>query len=165
MTNIAGIFDKQTDANRALSELLKIGFTQDDISLIVSNRARKMLFTTLTKTTSAARDGVAGALFGSALGAVIASLTAVAGNLTVAGIDLLITGPIVAILSGAGAGAAIGGLAGVLVSGSFTTDEAKFYNNEVRRGKAVVVVNAKGKDAVKAAGLALSSNEATLQVA
>lgn len=149
MNNIAGIFDSQVVADRAVAELLDIGFSKDDISLIMSDKTRNHIFnSTDDEASRTAKGGAAGALIGGALGALIAGLTA-AGSIVTSGGALLVAGPIVAALSGAGAGAAVGGLAGALVRAGFAADEANRYEDEIKRGKAVVVAHA--IDAAKAA--------------
>lgn len=44
--------------------------------------------------------------------------------------------------SGAGAGAAIGGVSAALMSAGFASSEASTYENEIKQGKAVVIVHA-----------------------
>lgn len=165
MTNVAGIFDSKTEANEAVSTLLNTGFKKEDISLIVSDNARHTIFAAPTddEGNRAARGGTAGALFGGALGALVASLAAV-GSIVVPGVGLLAAGPIVAILSGVGVGAAAGGLSGALISAGFAVDEAKHYENEIKHGKAVIVVHTTD-EMVNAARSALRRNNAAVEAA
>ena len=165
MTNVAGVFDSTTEANAAVSTLLDSGFKKENISLIVSDNARHIIFSSPTddESTRATKGGAAGALFGGALGALVASLTLV-GVIVVPGSGLLVAGPLVAILSGAGVGAAAGGLSGALISAGFAVDEAKRYEEEVKHGKAVIVVHTTEKRAASAR-VALRSGNATIKAA
>jgi outer membrane lipoprotein SlyB len=146
MTHVAGVFHNQTDANQAINQLIKAGFNQSDISLLVSEKAKTSLFSSGSASSTndtdnkAVRGGVAGALLGGVLGALIGGLVAV-GSIAIPGSDLLATGPIVAALSGAGAGAATGGLAGALINAGFSSYEAKRYEDEIQRGNVVVTLD------------------------
>ena len=165
MTHIAGVFDSRKEANAAVAKLLDAGFNKENISLIVSDNVRHTIFSSPTDDESAraTKGGAAGALFGGALGALIASLTLV-GVITVPGSGILVAGPLVAVLSGAGAGAAAGGLSGALISAGFAVDEAKRYENEIKHGKAVIVIHTTDEMAA-AARVALHSGHATVQAA
>lgn len=165
MANIAGIFDSKKEADAAVTKLLDTGFNKENLSLIVSDNARHTLFPAPTDDESkrTIEGGAAGALLGGALGALIAGLTLV-GVVVVPGGGLLAVGPLVAALSGAGAGAAVGGLSGALISAGFAVDEAKRYEEEIRHGKAVIVVHTTD-EMVPAARVALRSSNATVKAA
>ncbi len=158
MATVTGIFDSEIVANRAVSELLDAGFKKDNISLIISDHTRHIIFSAPTddESSRATRGGATGALFGGVLGALVAGLTTV-GVITVPGSGVLFAGPIVSILTGIGAGATAGGLSGALISAGFAVDEAKRYEEEVKRGKTVVLVHTTKKMSAKAR-LALGSD-------
>jgi uncharacterized membrane protein len=164
MSHIAGVFKSQYDANQTLSQLLEEGFNKDNISLIMSDATKGKIFAEVPESTSVAQGSTAGALWGGAIGVLIAGLTAV-GSITVPGVGLLVAGPIVAILSGAGVGAAVGGVSGALISYGFSVDEANRYEEEIRLGKAVVVVHTTDEDASKVARRILREHDAILKVA
>jgi len=165
MTDVSGIFDNAPAANKAVSELLDMGFKKEDISLIVSDNARHTIFAAPTddEDNRAVRGGAAGALFGGALGALVAGLTTV-GVIAIPGSGLLFAGPIISILAGTGAGVAAGGLSGALISAGFAVDEAKRYEDEIKHGKAVIVVHTTDDKAGKAR-VALSQNVTNIKVA
>lgn len=118
MKNVAGIFSTRVAASKAVADLIHRGFNPGDISLLMSEETRKKQFHGKDSDTAeeASKGGVAGALVGGTLGAILAGLTAI-GSLTIPGVGLLAAGPIVAALSGAGLGAAVGGLTGALING------------------------------------------------
>ncbi|MBY0407630.1 MAG: hypothetical protein K2Q01_08050, partial [Rickettsiales bacterium] len=141
MTNVSGIFNSKYEADQAVSRLLNDNFKTSEISLLMTDRTRDTLFTsTDDEATRAAKGGVTGAAIGGALGALIAGLTAV-GSIVVTGGSVLVAGPIVAALSGAGAGGIVGGLGGALINAGFAADEANQFEEEINSGKAVVVVH------------------------
>ena len=76
MTNIAGVFDRMTDAKRAVSELLDAGFRKENVSLIVSRKDNRNIAFLLADTAilRIVKSGVTGAIFGGVLGAVFARL-------------------------------------------------------------------------------------------
>ncbi len=165
MTHIAGVFDSKEEANAAVSKLLNDGFKKEDLSLIVSDNARHTIFASPTDDQSLRTDkgAVAGALFGGALGALLASLTLV-GTIIIPGSGLLVAGPLFVALSGAGAGAIAGSLSGALISAGFAVDDAKRYEEEIRHGKAVIIIHTT-QEMAEAARVALHSSHAKIKAA
>ena len=142
MKTVAGIFDSEIVADRALGELLEEGFSRDDISLVMSDKTRDRLFSsTDDEANRVAKGGALGAAIGGAFGALAAGLTTI-GIIAIPGGSLLAVGPLVAALSGAGLGATVGGLSGALINAGFAADDANRYEEDVKRGKAVIVVHA-----------------------
>ncbi len=165
MKTVAGIFDSDITADRAVSSLLDEGFRKDDISLIMSDKARETLFSsTDDEANRVAKGGIMGATLGGAVGALIAGLTTV-GVVILPGGSLLAVGPIVAALYGAGAGGAIGGLSGALISAGFAADDANRYEEEVKQGKAVVIVHAANENKAAKAETALAVSGASVRAA
>jgi hypothetical protein len=86
-------------------------------------------------------EGVAvGATTGGAVGALVAGLTAV-GTIATGGTGLLVAGPVVAALAGAGAGAAGGSILGGLVGASIPEHEIKHYEDALNKGSVLVGVH------------------------
>ncbi len=165
MKTVAGVFDSSIAADGAVSSLLDEGFDKDDISLIMSDKTRDRIFSsTDDEATRVAKGGLAGAALGGVLGALVAGMTTI-GIIVLPGGSLLAIGPIIAALYGAGAGGAIGGLSGALISAGFAADEANLYEEEVKRGKAVVIVHAADEDKAVIAQSALSSSGAIIKAA
>ena len=147
----AGVFANRSDANNAVSQLLSMGLTKDDISLMLSEKSRDQWIKTTDDTGDrAAAGGVTGATVGGVLGALVAGLTMV-GSLAVPGSSLLVAGPVVAALSGAGAGAAAGGLTGALIGAGVDAGEAGKYEKEIEAGRAVVIVHSNDNEKVESA--------------
>jgi hypothetical protein len=165
MKTVAGIFDSTLAADRAVSAILDEGFNKENISLIMSDKTRDKLFSsTDDEGTRVAKGGIMGAALGGTLGALLAGLTAV-GIIVLPGGSLLAVGPIVAILSGIGAGGTIGGLSGALISAGFAADEAQRYEDEINRGKAIVIVHAENQDRAIVAQAVLSGSGAIIKAA
>jgi uncharacterized membrane protein len=143
MPQVAGIFDNPVVANQAIASLLSAGLTKDDLSLLMSNDAKKN-FSSAGKDTGdrAIVDTAIGAGAGGVLGALVAGLTTVSAML-IPGAQLLVVGPVVSMLSGIGTGAALGGLAGVLSALGISAVESSHFEKEIKAGRAVVLVHTK----------------------
>lgn len=176
MKKVVGVFGNIPDADKCITELMYQGFEKSHLSLIVSDKGRislledpKVLQAKSEKESNdldhAVLEGsAAGAAIGGTLGALIAGLTAV-GSITVAGAGVLVAGPLVAVFSGLGAGVLVGGLSGALIRMGFHEDEAGRYEEEIRQGKAVIVVEAENTHEVEKATTALHNMGAVMEPA
>ena len=131
-TLVTGVFNSRERAERATDALTADGFSINDISLLMSDTTRGREFG-MREATKAPEGAVTGATIGGVLGSIAAGLAAV-GTLAIPGLSLVAAGPLLAALSGLGAGAAAGGIAGGLIGLGIPEHEAKFYNEELSRG-------------------------------
>jgi len=135
---ITGIFTSRVRAEQAADELVRSGFAPEDVSLLMSESTKGREFA--VKKSSKAPEGAAtGATIGGVLGATAAGLAAVA-SLSVPGLAIVAAGPLVAALTGLGAGAAAGGVTGALIGLGIPEHEAKFYHKEIEKGGILVGV-------------------------
>jgi hypothetical protein len=162
-TLVTAHFESRSAANEAVDKLLCAGFSQSNISMLMSETTRGKEFTVTTET-KAPEGAAAGAAIGGMLGALVASLVAI-GSLAVPGIGVVAAGPIVAAMAGLGVGGAAGGLVGALVGMGIPEHEAKFFSDKLMDGGILVgvytadgrvrlakdVLGALGGDSVKAA--------------
>jgi len=142
--NIASaVFDSQSEADRAVSELRAAGVQDRAISLIGRDGGEGRA----TETDGAgekARDvvgrGALGAGIGAALGVAALAIPGV-GPLVAAGAiaEVAIGG---AALTGTAIGAAAGGLAGLLSKHGVSEDDARYYEDSVNQGGIFVSVDA-----------------------
>jgi len=145
---ITGIFTSRARAEQAVDELMRQGFSPEDVSLLMSESTRGREFA-VKRSTKAPEGAATGAALGGVLGAVAAGLAA-AGTIAVPGLSLVAAGPMVAALTGLGVGAAAGGLTGALIGLGIPEHEAKFYAKEIEKGGILVGVYAHN-DRVEAA--------------
>lgn len=139
-TAVVGVFDSRDDAQRAVQELKRMGFRDDQIGV-----AHKDSDTA----TGAVREGNdtyagTGALAGVATGAGVGALWGLgiaAGMLPAIG-PVIAGGTLAAILASAATGAAAAGIVGALVGMGIPEDEAKYYESELHSGRTVVTVTA-----------------------
>jgi outer membrane lipoprotein SlyB len=134
---VLGIFDDYAAAGQAVDELKDAGFAPGNISLL--GKDTEELRPLLRKISSNKPDrlmtdlGVAGAIGGLLVGL---SSIAVPG----AG-SILVAGPLVAAISGAAAGSAIGVVTGALVHFDVPETEAHSYEAHLTEGKVLVAVH------------------------
>jgi len=158
---VVGLFDNMQDAHGAVQALRDAGFGADDISVVANNASGG--YDTTSGDSEAAEGAAAGATGGAVLGG-LGGLLVGLGALAIPGI-----GPVVAAGSlatalgttavGAGLGAAAGGLVGALVGAGIPEDDANVYAEGVRRGGALVTVQAASdSDADRAADILDSYN-------
>ncbi len=137
-TLVCGLFKSRSGAGHAVDELVRAGFSRDDVSLLMSDKTRGREFG-IAMRSKAPEGAAAGAALGGVLGAVAAGLVAI-GTLVIPGINLLAAGPVVATLAGLGAGAAAGGLTGALIGLGLPEHEARFFNEAIELGGILVGV-------------------------
>jgi hypothetical protein len=136
---ITGLYETPNRAAMAVRALEDEGIPGEDISLLIGDNFDRDAFA--VETHSKFSEGVAvGATTGGAVGALVAGLTAV-GTIATGGTGLLVAGPIVAALAGAGAGAAGGGILGGLVGAAIPEHEVKHYEDALSKGSVLIGVN------------------------
>lgn len=138
------VFDDRDDAQDAIQALRDAGFTADNISFLARDRDTAGKLSDETGTEMAA-GAATGALAGGLLGGVAGWLVGI-GALAIPGIGPIIAaGPIAAALGGAALGAAGGGTIGALTGAGVPEHEARYYDDEFKRGGIVVTVHAAGR--------------------
>lgn len=138
-TVITGLFDTPAQAAAAVHTLEARGIPDHEISIMAGENFKKEAFA--VDSHSKLPEGVAiGAGAGGAVTALVAGLTAV-GAIATGGAGLLVAGPIVAALAGAGAGAATGGVIGGAIGAAIPEHEIKHYEDAVKKGSVLVGVH------------------------
>jgi hypothetical protein len=145
-----GIYKTRTGAENGVDVLRSAGFRAEDISVLLpENLGSKDLKT--EKATKAPEGATAGATTGAVVGGTLGLLAGI-GLLAIPGLGPLIAaGPIVAALSGIGAGGVVGGLAGGLVGLGIPEYEAKRYEGRVKDGGILVSIHCDNSDWTKKA--------------
>lgn len=137
---VFGIYATANIAENAVDQLLAMGFSNSDISVLLPDdeSARNFAHEKSTKAPEGATAGAAtGGVIGGALG-----LLAGFGAIAIPGIGPLIAaGPIVAALAGLGAGGTVGGIVGALAGMGIPEYEAKRFEGAVRNGGTLLSVH------------------------
>jgi len=147
-TTVIGIFDDRTQAQRAIADLKRAGFTESDIGVTTRDAESgdaRLAHDTDKGETHAKEGAVAGVAAGAGVGA-LWGLGILAGVLPAIG-PAIAGGTLAAILSSAAAGAATAGIAGALIGLGIPEEEANYYDQEFRAGRTLVTVQARGRQA------------------
>jgi uncharacterized membrane protein len=150
MKTVIGVFSTREEADRAVRSLEKEGYSAEDMSIVVKDK-EQVGGTEDDQDHRLADNTSAGAVAGGAVGGLAGLLIGI-GALAIPGIGgLLIAGPIAAALgltgaaattvSGALTGALAGGLIGALTSLGIPEREARYYEEKVREGAVLLLVN------------------------
>lgn len=144
-STVVGVFEDRVHADKAVSELLKAGFRQDQIGVAMRHADEATSASTMADPngTHAGSGAITGVLTGLGLGA-LAGLGVLAGVIPVIG-PAIAAGTLGVIVSNAAAGAGIVGLVGALVGAGVPEHEAKYYHGEFEAGRMIVTVKADGR--------------------
>jgi hypothetical protein len=147
---ITGVFRTRDDAEKAYNSLLARGYRSDEIILLMSDKTHKEQFKESDRKTEmgskAAEKGGVGSAIGGTAGAIVGAIAAIGTSVALPGLGLVVAGPIVAGLAGAGAGGIAGGLIGALVGSGIPKEDAEVYEGAVNKGGIVVGVVPKTED-------------------
>lgn len=152
---IGGVFSKVGQAEKAITDLQHHGYGSNDISVFAKDKNKVSVLedemdTSVTsnnggRVKNAGKGAGLGAVSGGALGG-IGGLIAGLGLLAIPGIgQIAAAGPIAATLTGAGLGAGGGGIVGALVGAGMPERDAHQYENHLKDGKIIVIVEATEK--------------------
>jgi len=147
---LTGMFSDRESTERAYNTLHERGYTKDDINLIMSDETRKKHFSDENDHselgTKAAESAGTGAGIGGTIGAIAGVIAALGTSVVIPGAGLILAGPLVAGLAGAGAGGITGGLIGALVGSGIPEDRAKLYESGVKDGHVVLGVHPRNNE-------------------
>jgi hypothetical protein len=151
-STVVGVFEDRQQADRAVDELRRAGFRDDQIGIAMRFDDGVFEGESAVDTAEGSHVGtgaVTGALAGLGLGA-LAGLGVLSGVIPVIG-PAIAAGTLGIILTNAAAGAGIGGLVGALAGAGIPEDEAHYYQGEFEAGRTIVTVEAGGRaDAARA---------------
>lgn len=128
-----GVFSTIRAADCAVDNLLREGFTSEQISVVCSDRVKEEHFSQFEHEEPAGSYTPAAVAVGGAIGAALGGLTVVAGAVTTAGLGLLAAGGLAA-----WAGGIVGGLVGAMTTRGVEHELANYYDQAVTAGKILV---------------------------
>ncbi|MGB4588885.1 MAG: general stress protein [Clostridiaceae bacterium] len=150
MKKIIGIFNTEEKAIKAVEQLRADGYTDEEISVVTSNRESydrlsRVVGDEIVEDQDSTRASAGGAATGAATGGTIGGIGGLLlglGALAIPGVGPIVAaGPIAAAIGGALAGGAIGGIAGALIDNGVPEDEAKEYEERIKEGDIMVLVD------------------------
>jgi hypothetical protein len=137
-------------ANQIVTRLKDAGFSNNDISVLMSDKEETKNFAR-EEETKAPEGAAAGAGAGAVVGGGLGWLAGI-GALAIPGIGPVIAaGPIMAALSGAAIGGAVGGLTGALIGLGIPEEEAPRYESKVKGGNALISVHSENPEETRRA--------------
>jgi hypothetical protein len=139
-TVVVGIFDDRYQAEQAVDDLEHSGFSHHDVGFAIRGHdvAEGGMITDAVGTKDAK-----GAIAGAATGAVAGGILGALASLIIPPLGPVLVGGMLATALGfAGAGAAVGGIVGAMTGLGISQEEALYYDEHFRAGKAIVTVNA-----------------------
>ena len=147
-STVVGVFEDRLQADRAVDELRRAGFRDDQIGVAMRHDVGDVAVGDMTDAVdadeSAAGTGaITGILTGLGLGA-LAGLGVLSGVIPVIG-PAIAGGTLGIILSNAAVGAGVGGLVGALVGAGVPEEHAHYYQGEFEAGRTIVTVRADGR--------------------
>lgn len=151
----AGLFYSRDEAEGAVRALKDAGYDMDRVSVVAKDADKIGGHDTTQEVGNKADEGAAtGAVTGGALGGITGLLVGL-GALAIPGIGpILLAGAeataIATTLAGAGIGAAAGGLIGALIGLGIPEEKAKIYNDRVKGGSFLVIVNGTAAEIARA---------------
>jgi len=134
-----GVFQTREAAERAVSDLKRSGYRDDQIGVVAKDASGKTIKTDGKGETNAAEGAAIGAAAGAGALA-LGSLAVSFGIIPVIG-PILAVGPLAAALISAASGAAVAGIAGALIGWGIPEEDAQYYEGEVKAGRFLVTVD------------------------
>jgi hypothetical protein len=158
-TAVFGLYSGRGAAERAVESLIRAGFGNNAISVLLPDikSTKDFAHEKHTKAPEGATTGVAtGGVVGGTLG-----LLAGIGALAIPGVGPFIAaGPIMGALAGLGVGGAVGGLLGALVGMGIPEYEAKRYEGHLKEGGVLLSVHCDTSDQITRAKESLKGSGA-----
>ncbi len=147
---LTGMFRDRKSTENAYNSMHERGYTEDEINLVMSKETHDKYFTDDMDETELGHKAAAGSGTGSAIGGTIGAvagiIAAIGTSVVIPGLGIVVAGPIVAGLTGAGAGGIAGGIIGALVGWGIPKERAKIYESGIKDGHIVLGVKPKNAE-------------------
>src|ERR1700733_5824387 len=158
-TAVFGIYSSASAAEQAVDTLIRAGYSDSDISVLLPDDESTKAFAH-EKNTKAPEGTTTGVAAGGAIGGTLGLLAGI-GVLAIPGVGPLIAaGPIMAGLAGLGVGGAVGGIVGALTGMGIPEYEAMRYEGRVKGGGTLLSVHCDTADEVSRAKSILKGTKA-----
>lgn len=140
-STVVGVFHNHEQADRAVEELRRAGFTNEQIGVVAPDPGKGGA-TGAEASSHVGEGALAGVAAGAGVGGLV-GLGILAGVIPVLG-PVIAGGTLAVILANAAGGAAMAGLVGALVGLGIPEDEARHYEGEFKAGRTIVTVKGVG---------------------
>ncbi|GGM85335.1 hypothetical protein GCM10010967_16690 [Dyadobacter beijingensis] len=134
-------FTNRDNAQKAYDELMYRGYKPDEINVIVSDETHRIHHEEIRgekpEHTTLESAGIGSAIGGTA-GAIAGALIAIGTTVVIPGLGIAVAGPLLAALTGAGAGGLTGGIVGALHHRGVPKEHAEAFESSIRDGGVVI---------------------------
>ena len=145
---VSATFKSRSAFETATARLERIGVTDSQIGLVMSDETRSREFANrppYSDADNAEEGAAAGATAGGLVGALFGAVT-LAGALFIPGLNIVVAGPVLGALTGLAVGAGGGGLIGALIGEGLSEYDATTYEDDIKNGAILVAVHAKDEE-------------------
>jgi hypothetical protein len=144
---IAGMFEAREDARDAIRRLEAAGYPNESVGVALRGGDDTDEWPAPPGVHDLRGEGATvGALSGVGVGALV-GMALVGSHVLLPGIGpVLIGGPLIAAMTGAGIGATTGGLVGALIGAGLSPDEAERYSERLKQGHILVTLQVHDRD-------------------
>ena len=139
--SVTAVFMTRDDSERAFDELIYRGYKSDEITVLISDETRDTHFrdgSNSDLTTKTLENAGLGSAIGGTVGAVTGAIAAIGTAVVIPGLGIAVAGPILASLTGAGAGGLTGGIIGALVGSGVPKHHAEHYDKSLKEGGIII---------------------------
>ena len=150
---LVGLFNNRETAEKAYEDLKDIGYTSDEINVVMASNTRDKYFAEEREKDSESEVGNkawegagTGSAIGGTIGGIAGVIAALGTNLLIPGLGLVVLGPLAAGLAGAGAGGLTGGIIGALIGSGIPEDKARIFDEGLKNGKILISVKLHNDD-------------------
>ena len=162
-THVVGLFDTETQAHRAVQDLISAGFDNTQIGLVTADPGGRYRKETVDESGNLASQGAvtggaSGLVVGGLIGLLVGATTLVGGP-----VGLIAAGPIAGMVAGAGLGMVGGGLLGALVGLGIPEETAHVYAESVRRGSIIVSIDVPATEVQRAEAILLNAGAVNIE--
>jgi hypothetical protein len=146
MSRVTAVFDDRAQAERAVSELRRLGVTDTELSFVARSEDDAVAAGASPDTAGkrAAKGAAAGAGAGLLFGLAALAIPGVGPFITAGGLASALGTTGAALASGAIVGGTSGAIAGALSRAGYSREESDFYAPSVERGGVLVAVDTEG---------------------
>jgi hypothetical protein len=146
MARVTAVFDDRARAERAVTELRRLGVTDTDLSFVARSEEEAVAAGAGADTAGkrAAKGAAAGAGAGLLFGLAALAIPGVGPFITAGGLASALGTTGGALAAGALVGGTSGAIAGALSRAGYSREESEFYGPTVERGGVLVAVDTEG---------------------
>lgn len=134
-------FSNRDDAQRAYDELIYRGYKPEEINVVISDETHRIHHEEVENdkpVRSTMENAGIGSAVGGTAGAIAGAILAIGSTVIIPGLGIAVAGPLLAALTGAGAGGLTGGIVGALHNRGIPEDHAQAFESSIREGGVVI---------------------------